>query len=972
MLQKSLVRSVLTLMLWMITSSLIAQTGMIKGVVKDSKTKETIVGANVIIQGTTIGNSTDMEGLFFLTNLKPGKYTLVVSFISYKQKTIENVKVEDGKTTVLAIELQEEVSSLQGVTITDRKVTGSEISMISEIKKANVISSGISSQQIAKSQDKDASEVLKRMPGVTIIDGRFVVVRGLIERYNSVMINNATTPSSESDVRAFSFDVIPSGMIDRIIINKTPSPELPADFAGAAIQVFTKNIPDQNSFVISYASGLQSGTTFQNFYRYKGGKTDWLGFDDGTRALPDGFPSTSEMGKLNNFTGTPEQIAAQKARLTEIGRSFNKTWTAQSMTAPNDNSLGVSFTHRFNFGNQRNLGIISSLSYSNSYDYDEILKSAYISYDTIKDVNQKSYDFTDNIYSNSVKVNGMLNVSYSFNSFNNIEFRNLINQNGVTKTNLRSGLEYYFSQSGEKIKATDLSYSSRTTYSGQLGGNHIFNKENSKFDWVLGYSYANKLQPDNRRNFYSYYDAGGDITDPNYGKYSLYFPNDANTDLNGRLFKDMNENIKIIGANYSHKLYIGNFHPELKTGIYYEKKKREFNARNIGFTRATSINFNIDLFLPIDEIYTDANINFPNGIKVDEKTNLSDSYKANNELIAGYLSAKFQITPLITLNTGVRVEKNKLALSGHDSKTNLPTNTIYDTLNFFPSANLTYDFNDKSLLRFAYGMTINRPEFREVAPYGYYDFDLKSMVFGNSELKNAYIHNFDIRYEWYPSLDEVIMAGAFYKKFNNPIEASLYPSSGAGGWDYVYINAKQSSSLGIEVDVRKSFSKLDKSPTILRYLKDFTVQMNASLIKSELEAEENYLRDKKRAMQGQSPFIINAGLYYQNDSTGWMVSLLYNVIGKRIAFVGNPTSPHIYEMPFNLLDLTIARKFGKHVQIKGGIKNLLNDKVVFKQVVEFDKDTNGDGKGDGIVSRDQITKTYMPGRYFSLGFTLTL
>lgn len=945
-----------------------SQSGSIKGIVIDKKTKETIIGANVIITGTTIGKSTDLNGYFEITNLKPGKYNLSVSFISYNTIELKDVKVENSKATNLNIEIEEKSTSLQGVTITERKKTDTELSIMSSIKQSSLVVSGVSSQQIAKSQDKDASEVIRRVPGITIIDGRFVVVRGLIERYNTVWLNNASTPSSESDVRAFSFDVIPSNMIDRMMVYKTPAPELPADFAGAAIQIYTKNIPDKNSLSISYNAGLQQGTTFNDFYRYKGGKTDWLGYDDGTRDLPSGFPTSSEFSNLGNFTGTPAQIEAQKAELTRLGRSFNKIWTADKLTAGNDNSLSIGLTRKFNIG-KMNIGNYTSLSYSNSYDYNDISKAGFISYDTIKDKKQYSYEFNDAEYSNTVKIGALFNWSFMINKNHSLEFRNLFNQNGSSRTILRTGKEYYFSAEGVPIKATELGYTSRSTYSGQIGGQHKLFDDKTKIDWTLGYAYANKLQPDNRRSYSTFYDGGGDPTDPNYGKFALAITKDANADLNGRLFKDMNENIYIGGLNLEQKLNILNYDPTLKFGVYYETKDRKFNARNIGFTMAKSSTFNVDLFQSLDEIYKDTNINYTTGLRVDEKTNLSDSYEAENKLFAAYISFKLPVTALLNVYTGVRFENNKQVLKGYSGKTNKAVEIINDIPDLFPSLNATYSFTEKSLLRLAYGMTINRPEFREIAPYSYYDFELKSTVYGNDSLKNAYVHNFDLRYEFYPALGEMITIGAFYKYFNNPIEATLIPTSGSGGWDYLFLNTVSSSSVGAEIDLRKSLNNWAKRGDFLRNFSNLTITFNASYINSKIVSEEAYVRDKERPMQGQSPFIINTGLYYQNDSLGLMVSLMYNVIGKRIMFVGNPNSPHIYEMPFNLVDLTVNKNFGKHLTAKFGIKNLLDETVKFTQTVEFNKDINNDGIGDGIVEREQQTKTYQPGRYFTIGFT---
>jgi len=268
----------IAVLLLLVSTATMAQTG-IKGVVSDKTSKETLVGATVLIQGTTTGSTTDLDGNYLITSLAPGSYNLVVSYISYKTQIIEKVKVEKDVMLEVNIDLEGNSVALEGVVISAKRQAGSEISMLSSMKMSSLVVSGISSQQINRSQDRDASEVIRRVPGITIMDDRFVMVRGLSQRYNTVWLNNASTPSSESDVRAFSFDVIPSSMLENILVFKSPAPDLPADFSGAAIKIFTKNNADKNSFSVSYATSLRPGATFNDFSNYRMSKYEWLGFE---------------------------------------------------------------------------------------------------------------------------------------------------------------------------------------------------------------------------------------------------------------------------------------------------------------------------------------------------------------------------------------------------------------------------------------------------------------------------------------------------------------------------------------------------------------------------------------------------------------------------------------------------------------------------------------------------------------------
>ncbi|HOY31290.1 MAG TPA: outer membrane beta-barrel protein [Bacteroidales bacterium] len=935
-------------------STVFSQNETITGTITDLKTRETIVGATVMIEGSTTGVSSDLDGNFKLGPLKPGNYTLVVSYISYKKQLIENIKVDKGKPVVIFVELEQVNTEISGVTIVGTRRHDSEISMITSIKSSDMVVSGISSQQISKSQDKDAAEVVRRIPGITITGNRFIVVRGLNERYNTVWLNNSSTPSLESDVKAFSFDLIPSSLIDNILVYKTPAPELPGDFAGAAIEIFTKNIPEKDNITISYGTSFIEATTFKPFYEYEGGKWDALGSDDGTRALPESFPDYH----LNEI---PRDAAGKEYR-TEVGRMLNKIWEPEKKTALNDNKASITLAKKFKAG-KSTFGNITAINYSDSYSSKELFRANYLAFDRINEVSDTAYYFNDHQYVHNSKVSALMNWSFQTSKGHTIILCNLFNQVGSSKTTLSEGKDNY---GGMTLKSYELDYTARTIYSGQIGGKHPIKKDRSKLDWTIGYSYARKNQPDIRRITSV---LNEDIESPYYDMYGINFNFAANSDQNGRIFMDTREQIISVTGNFEQKIRIGNFHPEIKAGLFYETKNRAFDARLLGFAIARSSSFNWDIpYMPIAEIFADTNINATTGIKIDEQTNSLDRYAAGNNLLAVYLGLKIPFLQRFNLYAGVRMEKYQLKLSS-GSETE-PVSVENDTLNFFPSANLSFNINEKNLIRIAYGHTINHPEFREVAPFNFYVYELKAYYKGNPALKSAYIHNIDFRYEYYPSFSEMLTIGAFYKSFKNPIEAAMY--SAGSGWDYTFINAISSYSFGAELDLRKSFADLAKKENFLRNFKDFTVVLNLSVIKSEVTTDDVFAREKVRPMQGQSPFIINTGIYYQNDTIGLGISLLYNVIGKRIVYVGNVNDPHTYEMPRNILDFTISKFIGKYVQIKFGINDLLNQKHTLVQTEKYQKDTDGDGNGDQTNSHQQVTRQFKTGRYYSLGVSLTL
>ncbi len=934
-----------------LTAQAIAQTGSISGVVKDKNKNESLVGVTAVIEGTTIGAVTDFDGTFTIEGVAPGTYNVRFSYISFTPLIVEKIVVEKNKTTIVNAEMEEQSLEMEGVEVVAQRRSNTEVAMISSIKASSVITNGISSQQILKTQDRDASEVVKRIPGITITDDRFINVRGLSSRYNNVWINNAAAPSSETDLRAFSFDMIPSAMIDNITIYKTPAPELPADFSGGFVKISTKNMPDKNSISFSYSSSYNDGTTFNDFYTYKGGKTDWLGYDDGTRALPDGFPANLQ--KLKQAK-TLEEDKENKAIFQELGRAMNKNWTAYPVTAIPDQRIGLNVNSRFNLFNIK-CGNVTALNYGNTRDYNDVFNASYNSYNFLDDSVNPEFKFVDDVYVNKIRIGVMHNWAFFLGKGHKIEFRNLFNQISNDRTTLRRGFEFYSSQN---MRSYEYTFSSRSIYTGQLAGEHAFNNRNTVIDWNVGTGTASKNMPDTKRLTQFL------VVDSNlygYGRYSTAFLPNANMKYAGRLFLETAENVYNGSANLTQKFMIGEFKPEVKAGFFYERKYREFSVRNIGYVISDYSKYNTRIaFQSLDSLFRDENINDSTGIRIDEATNKSDAYVGLNRLYAGYLGFKLPFTRWMTLYTGVRVESNSQVLNSHDNANSEPVYVFNDTIDYFPSANLMFGITEQHIIRLSYGKTINRPEFREIAPFAFYEFDVNAVFSGNPELMNAIVHNYDLRYEFYPSARETFTFGVFYKEFIHPIEVQ-YKFTGSG-LEYTYHNALAADNYGAEIEMRKSLSFI--SP-----LKDFLLVTNAAIIQSMLEFGPNSL-EHDRPMYGQSPYIVNIGLFYDNPDIGLMSSLLYNIIGERIETVGIPAQnprediPNVFEMPRHSLDFALSKKFLKHYELNFGVKDILADDYRLQQTV---KNTGPAGNNETI----QYVKKYIPGRYFTMGFKVT-
>ncbi|NLX29963.1 MAG: TonB-dependent receptor [Bacteroidales bacterium] len=937
-----------------------ARAGNIRGTVRDGKTGETLVGAQLLIQGTTRGTITDFDGNFVLADVTKGSYNLVVAFISYENQIIK-VEVPGVGDAELVIDLLPVSIDVGEVKVVARKRSNTEVALMNTLKSGSLIVSGITAQQISRSQDKDAAEVVRRVPGITITDGRFVVVRGLEERYNSVMLNNATAPSFEADKRAFSFDAIPSGLIDNILIYKSPAPELPADFAGAAINIQTRNVADENSFSLTYGAKYNEGATFsKDFLTHEGSKTDWLGWDDGSRALPAGVPSPEAFALLYDWPDASAYLD-RTAQINTISALFPNNWEVSAKAPLPDQNFSVSFLRRFLIG-KVSVGNITSLNYGTSTSFTTNQRVEYQNYDETLGELIRNFDFTDQQAKSEHKTGIIQNFNFLYGKNQKLEFRNFLNQMGTLSTTQRDGINYY---NVETLRMFDLKYDSRLVYSGQLAGEQTFNKGRTRVNWLVGYGFTNKNQPDNRRL------TQVQITDEasdRYNQYYLRIQNVPNPYLAGRLWIDMEEVISNGKLDLTHQMtFPFSTTPwQLKAGGFYEKKERSLNSRLVG---VVALRNPPDLFFdPVSEIMNPSSFWFDqtapytqHGLSYRDNTRAKDSYDANDILTAGYVALSLPVTHKITLSGGIRLENwNRGITNFFEEREDADKTPITrDTLDIFPSVNLTWNMTESHLFRLSYGKTVNRPEFREMAPFDYQDFELFAIVYGNKELKSAYAGNFDLRYEWYPRPGEMISVAGFYKKFTDPIETFLRPSGTT--YDYFPYNTEEAYSTGIEIDIRKRFEGLEGTSGFRGFLKNLTVVFNTSLIKSEINtSEQEFTRDTLRVMAGQSPYIINLGLFYNNVEKDLDINLSYNVVGKRIAYVGTPTNPHTWELPQNGLDLTVQKGIGKNFSVKAGVKDLLNEPVRFAQY----HGVNGDVEA--------FTRNYTPNRQFSFSLVWKL
>lgn len=963
-------RNLLIALFGLVSVCAAAQNGTIAGTVAERDNSDApAFGAIISVDSTRLGAQADFDGKFKIS-VPAGTYNVRCQYTGYIPVMAKTIVVVAGKTTTVDFPLTDHLEIIAGdsggvVEIIAIRPTQSQATVLQDIKNGDNTTDGQGQGEIKQSVATDAGQVARRIPGVTLVGDRFVIVRGLSERYNSVLLNNVIAPSVESDVKAFSFNLVPSAMIDRFMIYKSPSPDLPGEFSGGVIRISTTEIPAQTSWSINYQAGYRSTATFQPFTINKGDSRDLIASGAASRGLPAGFPAN-----VRDLMNDPDATQS-------IGQSLNNNWGLTTTNAPVDTRFSTTFSYRlskpkFQFGN------ITSVNYSNTYQHVLSDRLDYNVYDTINNHPDTIFHFTDNIFTNSVRVAFVQNNAFRFGKVgqHRVSIKNLFNQTGDNETTLRTGIHSEF---GDYRKEYSYRYTQKSLYTGQLGGEHEFNSGSTRLDWTVAYSAARSKDPDWRRARYSKPLSSGP-DDP----YTFYLSFSAQPFFLGRIFINMNEDAVAGTFNIEQDVTIGKdsatkdngYTFVIKAGSYYDQKDRTFNVRNIGYKAGSSATFgNYDLFLlPIDQIFTPENINNVDGLAIDEDTKKADSYLAANRLIAGYLMGKFPIGKFkgpydgenherVRISGGVRIENNLQTLNSNT----IPGDTVIVNNNItrvLPSINIAFNLTDRMLIRGAYGKTLNRPEFREIAPLYFYDFVFNSINTGNPDLKTPSIDNYDLRWEFYPRSGENITFGAFYKRFMNPIEVYFVPGIGSGGTrSFTWANAYQAQNYGLEIEVRKKLDSID-----VPIIRNLSVIANASVIKSIIDLNEDSLGSStsQRPMMGQSPWIINAGLYYQNDSIGLQINAMYNVIGPRVVIAGIPDIPAVWEMPRHQFDVAIIKTFGKNrnVDVRLNIADILNQQFLLLQ----------DANGDGELNRDndQALQYYKRGTYVTFGLTVRL
>ena len=917
------------------------QTGKIAGTIMDGEFNEPMAFANVLIKNTTKGTTSDFDGKYFI-DVEAGNYTLVFSYIGYQTIEISDVVVKSNDEVIVDVTLN--TNSLETVVITTTVRKNTESAILDLQKKSITLLDGLSAQSIKSSGASNIASAVKNVPGVSIQGGKYVYVRGLGDRYTKSILNGVDIPGLDPDRNTIQMDIFPTNILDNIIVVKSAAAEYPADFTGGVIDIVTKDFPTKANYTISTGFGYNPDMHFNdNYLNYSGSNTDFLGFDDGMRNIP--------VNRYQVIPGTFDNSTV----LSNMTNVFNKELMAKQANSGANFNFGFTAGNQFDVGDDK-LGYQLSFSYKNKTQfYDDRFDGTYMRDQNNSSVNELVGTRTSEGVEgkNTVLLSSLAGIVYKRdNSKYKVNFLHI--QNGESSAGLYDQqIAQAAGGSGfEPIKKDALLYTERSITNLLFEGNHSFDDANWKLNWKVSPTLSRVYDKDHR------------ITPLQQSQNGNYFISPSAASRPIRIWRNLQEISLVAKVDAVRKYDFMDRPAKAKFGFNQTVKQRDFSIDDFQFEISGQ---NIVADGNADNLLLSENIWTP---QTDQGSHLvwgdlyepANTFDATQNISAGYISNEFSVSEKLKAVVGLRAELFSAIYTGQNQAATeiFVDEKIIDKLDLFPSANFIYSLNDNSNLRVSYSRTTARPSFKEASKSQIFDPITNRLFIGNIDLEPSYISNFDIRTEFFGENSEMFAISGFYKDFKDPIELTFYESAPD---QLTPRNLGNASVFGIEFEFRKSLGFL------LNSLENLKFNINASYIESDLTMfEDEYNRrvnaardgesiEKSRELQGQSPYLINAGFNYTDSEIGLQTGLFFNVQGETLEVVGTGIVPDVYTVPFNSLNFTFNKKLGEEKKSTVDIKvsNILNSKR--KSVYQSYK------------ASDKTFTQFNPGTEFSIGYS---
>ena len=971
---KSIVMSRLKFILFIIALMSItsfAQTGQVAGKVVDAEFGDAVIGANILIEGTNMGAAADFDGNYVISNVPVGEYTVIFSSIGFAKSKVTNVIVKPGEITRINIVLQTESFETEEVVVTAKMVKNTEASLLAQRQKSLSVSDAISAEEISKSGSGDAASAMKKVTGASVVGGKYVYIRGLGDRYSATMLNGAELPSADPDKKSFQLDLIPGNMLDNINTIKTFTPDKPGTFTGGLVDVQLKSYPEKMSFQFSASSGFNSvATGNDNFILGNSGGHDWLGMSDGTRDLPAIFDG----GAIDIPRTSRVKTSEDAHQLDAISKAFNNSMLPTKADAGPNTSFALSFGNTVPLDEKgaNSIGYFGSLTWGQNYSF---IESGDIGrYKLVGDLSaveglESEFSGIDTKGSRSVDWGAIANIAYKNAQFGEIKFSYMRTQSAESSGRYMVGFrdrDRSTTTSTVTFETRVISWVERALDNYQFEGNHsITSLGNLKLDWKVSYAQNIQDEPD-QRYFFNIYK----INDDGSRTYSF---DGANSQPISRYFRDLQENTFSSQVNLELPFKVWNDRSaKLKAGAFINSTNRDYNQMRFDYVEngLSLRDYGDDLgslFNDVGIIDSTSRPNSPSrwfGLTIDNEA-VKDStnyFRGDSKVNAGYLMVDLPITNDLRFVGGARLETTNMeswTLDENDEKGSL------DNTDILPSVNLIYAFNETMNLRLAYTNTIARPTFRELAPYQSFEFVGDFLYQGNPNLKRTTISNYDFRWEWFVNPGEIIATSFFYKDFKDPIESYIDPTFSDDNTLRSVKNVDQAKVYGMEFEIRKNLD------FIAPWLGNFKIGTNFSLVHSEVDVAQEDIDekiangdpnpDKTRPFTGQSPYLFNLNLTYDNYDSKTSAGIYYYLFGDRLYVTGRHATPDVYERGYGTLDIKATQGFGDHFEISLSAKNLTDPIQKFSYMLENDN-----------VSKEFNYSAYKRGTTISLSLSYKL
>jgi outer membrane receptor protein involved in Fe transport len=932
-----------------------AGRGAVVGSVVEAANARPIVGALVQVIGDSERRERTGPGGHYRLYLPPGSYRLRISAADFTEKTLENVTVTEGRSTVADANLAAAPragrrTGVEVIDVTADVTESTEATQLLKRKMAPTVSDSLGAESIGKTPDSDAAEVVTRVPAVTVKDDKFIIVRGLGERYSSALLNGSRLPSTDPNRRIVPLDIFPADFIESLNIIKTYTPDLPGDFSGGLVDIRLAEPPAQLTYGLSTSLSFNTETTFQDFDTYDGYTADWFTLGDGPRALPstfDIFPDSPN----STFSPSTTQMRA-------LVGSLPLNWNIDSTTAPPNFSVDGFVGNTWGpFG----INLAASYGWDFGVHRDEV-NNSFSSKERL-DANIGQI-FLYDTSSFETQLGAVLTTQYEINREHKLLGRALVNRQSIDEVQLGTGQDTN-NQFGVIQDVSSSQYTANQLGFGALEGLHHFPWMD--LDWRGSWAPSSQSIPDAK--FYVYASSGGAPPALQFDNSNILEPQRTWTDLS-EFLQDYNIDGTIpFRTRLPFTDVWRGLRGQIKTGLAYLVRDRSFLYQDFRIAAAGPAG-RIDLTAPPDSVFIPPNFAArPLGPLTFNRLNY-EPFDASQEVAGFYGMADLPlIEDRLRLIGGARLEYSYIETDGFQRGVG-SIGSIINDLDPLPGASLIYTLRDDMNIRAAFSQTVSRPEFRELTPIIFTTLPGQRGLVGNNDLVTTNITNYDLRWEWFFSPLELASLSFFYKDLEQPIE--LVTGADAGGTIYdVFVNYDSATLWGVEMEVRKDFNfavpyarRVTWLRTVAPHLADLQVLINVSVVDS--ETSETFTPPDfpsvapapgNPPLQGQSPYVINASLEYEDYRWG-LFRLLYNTVGPTIVAKGtkfgpSEALPDIESQRRDQLDfvwLSEVTLFDVPFSTKFAVQNILNDRFL---------ETQG----------ERITNRYRTGVTFSTGIT---